>query len=132
MPSQKLNIVFQEIIEGKNVKRCKHELLYEGNDVSQLFIEALITNYYLPITVNQVQVTQGERVPSFFIENSIAYFGWVFWEKFNSRIARKLFGSVERNEKGDWKIYIPPTRDTIIYANENLKLEMDIEHPFEW
>ncbi|MBS4028577.1 MAG: hypothetical protein KGZ58_08060 [Ignavibacteriales bacterium] len=124
--------VFFDIIEGKTVKRCKHELVYEGKDVSQLFIESLMTNDYLPITVSATQVMQGERIPAFYIENTTAYFGWVFWEKFNSRIARKLFGSVERNEKGDWKIQIPPSRDTIIYANENLKLEMDIEHPFEW
>jgi hypothetical protein len=42
---------------------------------------------------------------------------------------RKLFGSVVRKEKGDWAIQIPPTRDTIIYANVTLKSDMDIESP---
>ena len=65
--------------------------------------------------------------PAFYVEDTTAYFGWVFWEKFTSAKRRKLWGSVVRNEKGDWAIQISPTKTTTIYVNEKLKTEMDIE-----
>jgi hypothetical protein len=45
---------------------------------------------------------------------------------------RKLFGSVVRNEKGDWAIQISPGSQKLIYANPGQALDMDIYHPFEW
>ena len=86
----------------------------------------------MPTTVERVDVRPGERVPAFYIDNTVAYFGWVFWEQFTSWKIRKLWGSVIKNERGDWDIQIPPTRITVIYANESLKLEMDIDHPPEF
>jgi hypothetical protein len=70
-------------------------------------------------------------VPAFYIEGRTACFGWVFWEKFSSAKLRKLWGSVIRNEKGEWSIQISPTKTTTIYADERLKAEMDIERPVD-
>lgn len=131
-PKQNVRDALNDIIEGKNVKRVKHELIHEGNDFTPMFIEELERYGYLPSTVDAVTVEPGERVPAFFIENRIAYFGWVFWEQFTSWKLRKLWGSVIKNQRGDWDIQIPPTRKTIIYANVSLKLEMDIDHPPEF
>ena len=130
--TDKLRTALASIVEGKIVKRIKHELVYEGRDVTSLFLKELQTSGYIPTTVEKVNAQQGERVPAFFIQEKTAYFGWVFWEQFTSWKLRKLWGSVLKNSKGDWEIQIPTTRPTIIYANESLKLEMDIDHPPEF
>lgn len=119
----------RSIIEGRIVKRIKHDLHHEGKDLQPLFLEELEQSGYHATTVDKVNAEPGERVPAFYIDNGIAYFGWVFWEQFTSWKMRKLWGSVIKNRRGDWDVQIPPTRSTIIYANETLKLEMDIDHP---
>lgn len=81
------------------------------------------------MTVGDVDVQPGERVPAFYIKSSTAYFGWIFWEKFSDLKLRKLWGSVVRNAKGDWAIQIPAGRGTKIHAGLSLKIEMDIENP---
>lgn len=128
-PPSQIEEIFAEIIEGRIVKRAKHELRWNSRDVSLEFIEVLKQRGYSPATVAGVHVTPGERVPAFYLDNSYAYFGWVFWEKFSQLKLRKLFGSVVRNEKGDWAVQISDKRNTVIYANPALKLEMDIENP---
>ncbi len=120
------------IIEGKIVKRARHELTFYGNILTELFIKELQEHGYKAMTVEQVSVKPGERVPAFYIDDNIAFFGWVFWEQFTSWKIRKLWGSVVKNKRGDWDIQIPTTRKTLFYANELLKLEMDIDHPPEF
>jgi hypothetical protein len=120
------------IIEGKIVKRIRHELAYDGKDLTAIFIEELQRLGYLPTSVDHVNVQPGERVPAFYLDAGVAYFGWTFWEQFTSWKIRKLWGSVIKDQRGDWEIQIPATRSTIIYANESLKLEMDIDHPPEF
>ncbi len=129
---KKLRDAFREIIDGKSVKRSKHELVYAGVDVSNVFIEEMDKKNYVPTKVDEVVCEQGRRVPAFYIEESFAFFGWVFWEKFTELRLRKLFGSVVRNEKGDWAIQISPGSQKTIYANAGQQLEMDIDRPFEW
>jgi hypothetical protein len=129
---ERLRGALRDIIAGKIVKRSKHELVFEGEDLTVPFIDELQKCGYHPSTVERVTVNPGERIPAFYLMNSTAYFGWVFWEQFTSWKMRKLWGSVLKNDKGDWDIQIPVTRDVTLYANERLKLEMDIEHPPEF
>lgn len=124
-----LHEVLHDIIEGKIVKRSKHELKWDTRDVSLDFIDALKGAGYAQTLVQEIDVQPGERVPAFFIDGGIAYFGWVFWEKFSQLKLRKLFGSVVRNAKGDWAVQVPEKRRSVIYANPSLKSEMDIENP---
>ena len=112
--------------------RNVHQLLYEGKDVTKLFIEALMNQNFVSKTVAQINVEEGKRVPAFYIDEYTAYFGWVFWERLTSWKGRKIFGSVLRNKKGDWHIQISSAKEIIIFANENLKIEMDIEVLSEW
>ena len=123
---------FADIIDGRTVKRSKHELSFEGKDYAEYFIQELGHRGYMPGTVGQLDVQPGERVPAFYLNDGIAYFGWVFWEQFTGWKLRKLWGSVIKNALGDWEIQIPATRKTIIYANPSHKLEMDIDHPPEF
>ena len=127
--NSQLNELFFDIIEGKVVKRAKHELIWDGRDVSLEFVEALIARGYALTTVSNILVQPGERVPAFFLRDGVAYFGWIFWEKFSQLRLRKLFGSVIRNQSGDWAIQISDKRNSVIYANIKLKAEMDIESP---
>ena len=124
-----LRAVLTDIIEGRIVKRGKHDLRWELKDLSLDFLDALQNHGYNPMLVQDVTVEPGERAPAFYIDEATAYFGWVFWEKFTQLKLRKLFGSVVRNNKGDWAIQIPPQRKTVIYVNISLKTEMDIENP---
>jgi len=124
-----LKEVLADIIDGKIVKRAKHELMWESREVSLEFIDLLLEHGYKAATVALLDVQPGERVPAFYLDRGVAYFGWVFWEKFTQLKLRKLFGSVIRDAYGDWAIQISAKRNTVIYANVNLKAEMDIENP---
>lgn len=128
---KRLRDTFREIIDGKKVKRSKHELIFAGIDVSNVFIEEMHKRNYLPATVSNVRCDPGRRVPAFAVEESHAYFGWVFWEELTERRLRKLFGSVVKNEKGDLAIQIPDGSSKTVYANSALTIEMDIDHPFD-
>ena len=131
-PRGKLQNAFSDIITGRGVKRSKHELMLDGVSVVSLFTEELPKHGYEATRVAHVKVRPGERVPAFTIQENTAYFGWVFWEKFTPKKIRKLWGSMVRNKKGDWAIQISPTKTTTIYANEKLKMEMDIDKPSEF
>jgi hypothetical protein len=123
---------FRAIIDGKTVKRAKHLLVLDGRDLTEVFISELQRCGYRPRAVDQVHVEPGARVPAFYLSHQTAYFGWVFWEQFTTWKLRKLWGSVIKNKKGDWDIQLVPSRREIIYANELLKLTMDIDHPAEF
>jgi len=129
---KRLRDTFKEIIDGKTVKRSKHELMFGGVDVSNVFIEEMDKKNFLPAVVGDILCEEGERVPAFYVEEMQAYFGWVFWEKFTEGRLRKLFGTVVRNEKGDWLIQIPNGSRKIVYANTGLAAGMDIDRPFEF
>jgi hypothetical protein len=126
---EEIDGAFSDIIDGRNVKRSRHNLQWGTRDYTVAFVRALQLHGYSPVIVRDIHVAPGERVPAFCIDNATAFFGWVFWEKFSPVRMRKLFGSVIRNEKGDWAVQIPEHRDTIIYANRTLIGVMDIDHP---
>jgi len=121
-----------DIVSGRTVKRAFHSLEYDGRDLTALFIAELVGQGYTPSRVAGVDVRPGERVPAFYIDQKIAYFGWVFWEQFTSWKIRKLWGSVIRNTRGDWEFQIPEKGAPVIHANASLKIEMDIDHPSDF
>ena len=124
-----LHAVLRELIEGRNVKRSRHELSWNTHDLTSEFVTALEEAGYRQMIVESVDIKPGERVPAFYIDHGVAYFGWVFWEKFSQLKLRKLFGSVVRDAKGDWAVQISSKRRSVIYANPALKSDMDIENP---
>lgn len=124
-----LSQAFADIIEGVNVKRSRHDLTWEFRPVVNEFIEALTTFGYQRTTVRDVDVAAGQRAPAFVIVGTVAYFGWVFWEKFTQRTMRKLFGSVVRNAKGDWAVQIPAGNATPLYVDAGGITDMDVDAP---
>jgi hypothetical protein len=128
-PATALREALEEIVDGKSVKRGRHDLRWESQDVVNAFIQVLQDHGYVLTTVQDVDVCPGERVPAFYVFERTAHFGWIFWEKFSRRKMRKLFGSVVRNAKGGWAIQIPTARATALYANPGLKCEMDLDNP---
>lgn len=121
----KIEEVFEEIISGRfNI--LKIELVYDGTDLTNVFIQKLNQLNFYPKKVRDVQVELGFRVPAFYLKNQEAYFGWVFWEIFTETKKRKLFGSAIKNQRGDWEIQIPEDKDEIVYVNEDKKIEIDL------
>ncbi|HLB01112.1 MAG TPA: hypothetical protein VJO14_06970 [Bacteroidota bacterium] len=129
---RKIREALAQIVSGRTVKRAVHSLEYEGRDITPMFVAELLNQGYTPTKVAAVPVRPGERVPAFYIDGKIAYFGWVFWEQFTSWKIRKLWGSVVRNARGDWEFQIPDKGSSIIHANSSLKIEMDIDHPSDF
>jgi hypothetical protein len=118
------------LIRGNGVRRGSHQLLLDETDATPLFIELLLEEKFELARIEEIAIEPGERVPAFYLEKGTAHFGWVFWEAFFPGRMRKIFGSVHRNEKGDWTIMLG--RKQQVYANLILKEAMDLDHPSEF
>ena len=81
------------------------------------------------LLLGQVPVELGEKVPAFLLRDDMAEFGWVFWEKFREGRARKLFGSVHRNDKGDWAIQLGEGSREPVYVCLAGKTATDPDRP---
>lgn len=119
-----------DIIEGRTVKRSVHLLIHEGEDLRETFVERLSVHGYARCKVADIDVKWGQRVPAFVIRNETAYFGWVFVEKFTEAKSRKLFGSLIKNNKGDWTIQISGSNPELIYANLSKSSGMESDTTF--
>jgi ABC-type nitrate/sulfonate/bicarbonate transport system substrate-binding protein len=119
----------RDLAAGRGVKRGRHDLSVDGEDHHALFLEALRLEGFEPARVRDVDVEPGERVPAFLVRGDRTDFGWVFWEKFTDRRSRKLFGSVVRNEKGDWEIQLGAGSREEVYARLEGRMDMDPDRP---
>ncbi len=122
----------KDLATGRGVKRTRHTLIVDGHDYTEDFIQILQQVGFTPVTIAEAAVEPGERIPAFYISNSTAYFGWIFYEKFTEQKMRKLWGSVIRNQKGDWAIQISPKKNSTVYANSNQRTHMDLDRPTDW
>lgn len=105
-----------------------HELALEGKDFSALFIERLLLQNFKPCSIKSIQVDVGIRFPAFILQDGSAIFGHLFWEVFTDQRKRKIWGSVIRNEKGDWKYIIPGNSTKEIYINLDQPQSVDINY----
>jgi len=122
--------ILDDIILGRGVKRSIHDLEYDKSILTGLFIERLHLYKFRPITLRNIQIAEGWRAPAFFISGKTAIFGYVFWEIFSDKKKRKLFGSVVKNEKGDWKYILPAGSEQTIFVNMDLQEEFDLFHSY--
>lgn len=119
-----------EIINGRNVKRFVHDLLFEGRDLSSIFAERLVAAGFIATTVGQVEVGLDQRAAAFLLRESKAFFGWVFIERFTETKSRKLFRSAIKNWKGDWAIQIPFNGKETIYVRYSERIDMEPDSNF--
>jgi len=124
---EELKEVFYDIIAGR-VKRSVHNLVYQNNDYTPLFILCLKDKAYLPVSLKSVTLEVGTRIPGFYLDNTMTYFGYLFWEVFDDRHKRKIWGSVIRDKKGDWKYILPGNSSKEVYLNINKIQDVDIFH----
>ncbi len=106
-------LALDDLILGRGVKRGRHDL---AADIAPLFLARLAALGFEERTVADVPIEVGVRVPAWIVRPGVADFGTVFWELFDERVRRKLFGSEVRNAKGDWEIQIPPSSPRRIWA----------------
>ena len=120
--------ILDDIILGRGVKRSVHNLEYDQFLYTSLFIDRLRIYKYRPCRVSDISIEIGWRAPAFLISNKIAIFGYVFWELFTETKKRKLFGSVIKNAKGDWKYTLSDKNNDIVFVNLDHQEEIDIYH----
>jgi hypothetical protein len=122
---------FRDLASGRGVRRGRHELRVEGRDLSALFRQALEEEGFQALTVGEAPVELGEKAPAFLVREGRADFGWIFWEKFREGRARKLFGSVVRNRKGDWDVQLGAGSREPLYIDVSGKVSVDSDRPSE-
>jgi hypothetical protein len=119
-----------DLILGRGVKRGRHEL---APDALPLFLERLRALGFRPMTVGEIDIPVGTRVPAWLVREKTADFGMVFWEVFTERAKRKLFGSEVRKSSGphagDWEIQLYPTHAEKVWANPGLGETYDASRP---
>jgi len=120
--------ILDDIILGRGVKRSVHNLEYDSSIFTGLFIDRLRLYKFRPVALNKIEIEVGHRAPAFLISGKTAIFGYVFWEVFSEIKKRKLFGSVVKNEKGDWKYVIPENSSSIVFINIDKQEEIDLYH----
>ncbi len=120
----------RDLIRGDGVRRATHDLRIDGQDVSEIFRRLLESEGYVETRIDDVNIRPGERVPAFHIAAGQAQFGWVFWEVFSPDRQRKIFGSVVKNDKGDWATMLG--RTALVYACLSRKQDMDVDQPSGW
>lgn len=120
--------ILDDIILGRGVKRSIHNLEYDQAIYASLFIDRLRMYKYRPCRVKDISIEVGWRAPAFLINDKMAIFGYVFWELFTETKRRKLFGSVVKNVKGDWKYTLSDASNEIVFVNIDRQEEIDIYH----
>lgn len=115
------------------MKRGDHALTDgAGRDCTAAFLQTLAADGFTATTVGELDVSQGERVPAWLVEPGHARFGYVFWERFTAERARKLWGSVHKNAKGDWDRMLGARSRIAIYANTQARERVDPDNPSSW
>ena len=128
MINSQLKEVFDDIILGNGVKQSLHSLIFESTDFTPLFKDCLHKKLFFPTPLKNISIEIGFRYPGFYIDGTNAYFGHLFWEVFSSLKKRKIWGSVIRNEKGDWKYILSGNSSNIVYINKEKSQAIDINY----
>lgn len=116
-----------DLILGRGVARGRHSLLYRGKPVRAEFEERLIANGFQPMTVRQVAIEPGERVPAFHIDGDTVDFGYVRWEIFTPKSRRKLFASeYRRSDNDEWAVQLNLSSLVKVWACPALKERHDV------
>ncbi len=123
-----LAAALDDLILGRGVARGRHELRFEGRDVSEEFLDRLRANGFRPMTVKEAKIVPGERIPAFLVRGGAAEFGYLRWEIFTPRSRRKLFASERRNSaNSEWAVQINLGSPATVWARPDLKERHDVD-----
>jgi hypothetical protein len=120
--------VLDDLILGRGVARGRHDLAWNGRDVTAEFVARLRANGFRPTTVREAPIEAGERIPAFCLRGGAAEFGWLRWEIFTPRSRRKLFASERRlPENDEWAVQINLSSPETVWADASRKEKHDVE-----
>ena len=127
-PGRELAAALDDLALGRGVARGRHELRWNGRDVTAEFASRLEANGFRPMTVREAAIEAGERIPAFRVGGGVAEFGWIRWEIFTPRARRKLFASERRRTDNDeWAVQINLASPETVWANPALKERHDVD-----
>ena len=115
---EELAEVFDDIILGKGIKQTMHDLEYDQKVYVGLFVQRLRIYKYHPVSIKNIFLKAGYRIPAFYINGKFAVFGYILWESFpGMENKQKIWGSVVRIPNGDCKYTLPDNANHIVFAN---------------
>ena len=117
-----------DLILGRGVARGRHELRLRGKRVAGEFEERLLANGFSPMTVREIEIVPGERVPAFYLHDDVADFGYVRWEIFTPMSRRKLFQSEHRRPDNlEWAVQLNLSSPEKVWASPERKETHDVD-----
>jgi hypothetical protein len=116
----RISELFDDIIQGRGIKRSVHTLEYDKATYSELFIERLQVNKYRPMSLHKIPLDADVKVPAFYIHKNLALFGYVQWMKHDADIAIKTWSSSEINSIGLSKYVLANDTSKVVFVNTDL------------
>lgn len=134
LTQQEIESALSDLIEGKSVKRSKFSLIETNLFLADQFKNLLQRKKYFPHLLQEIQLQHGFRFPAFFIDEkvSVAYFGWIVWEKFHYLKHRKIWISEQKDLKGDWELYFEENDGQIFWVNQSISFAMEMDKLIPW
>src|SRR6266540_27111 len=108
-----------DLILGRGVGRGRHSLLYRGRLARAEFEERLLANGFRPVTVREVPIKPGEKIPAFHLHDDFADFGYIRWEVFTSKYRRP--------DNDEWAVQLNLASPVKVWASPERKEKHDVE-----
>jgi hypothetical protein len=119
-----LREVFDDVILGRSKRYADYSMIYEGINYKKLFVEQLQVNRFRPLTLKQIALNPNWRLPSFYVSDDTAYFGYAQWDKLMPGKIYKVWRSETRKKAGASLIQITSASTVSLWVNYNLKESM--------
>ncbi len=127
MNNEDVIAALEMIIDGELVKRDRHTLEEDGEDLSALFIQRLLRKGYRWSTVADTSLAVGSKCPAFIVQEGTAVFGWVKWMKYDVGIYRKFFASEWRRPSGSPVLIL--AQNETVFVHDGLTQPHDPDAP---
>jgi hypothetical protein len=116
-----LREVFDDVILGRTKKHAQYTLIYEGVNYKKIFVEQLQVNRYRPLPLKQVKLNPNKRLPSFYLTDDTAYFGYVCWASIIPGKMVKIWRSEAQKKGGAALIQFTSAHMMPVWVNYNVK-----------
>jgi hypothetical protein len=120
-----LREVFDDVILRRTKQYAEYTMIYEGANYKKLFMEQLQVNRFRPLRLKEIAVNPNYRLPSFYLSEDTAYFGYAQWERLMPGKIYKIWRSEKRKKDGASLIKITSASTVLLWANDNLKESMN-------